>query len=126
MNFLLALTIAVVFAVGIFLLLARDLLRVVAGIIMISNAAILFVMAMARRIGRPPIYPLPENAPISDPLVQALALTAIVISFGLTALLLGIVYRTALDHRSLAGRELAEQERREQAAEEEVVVQEVS
>lgn len=126
MNFLLALTVAVVFAVGVYLLLARDLLRVVAGIIMISNAAILFVMAMARRTGQPPIYPLPEDAPISDPLVQAMALTAIVISFGLTALLLGIVYRTALDHRSLAGRELAEQERREQAAEEEEVIQEVA
>lgn len=118
MTLLFALTVAVLFGIGTFLLLKRDLFQVVAGVIMISNGTILFVMASALRVGHAPIYPLPEQAVISDPLVQALALTAIVISFGVTALLLSIVYRTALDHESIGQDELLAQERREQAAEE--------
>lgn len=118
MTLLFAVTIAMLFGAGTFLMLKRDLFQVAAGIIMLSNGAILFVMASALHIGLAPIYPLPEQATISDPLVQALALTAIVISFGVTALLLGIIYRTALDHDSLDQEVLLEQERQEQAAEE--------
>jgi multicomponent Na+:H+ antiporter subunit C len=116
MTLLIALTIAALFGVGTFLMLKRDLINVGAGIIMLSNGSILFVMASALQVGSAPIYPLPEQAIISDPLVQALALTAIVISFGITALLLSIIYRTALDHGSVGQDELVAQERQEQAA----------
>jgi multicomponent Na+:H+ antiporter subunit C len=118
MTLLLAMTIAILFGVGTFLLLQRDLIQVAAGIIVLSNGAILFVMASALRRGTAPIYPLPAQATVSDPLVQALALTAIVISFGVTALLLSIIYRTAMDHGSIYEDELLAQERQEQAAEE--------
>ncbi len=93
MIVLFALVVAILFGTGAYLMLKRDLIRVVAGIILISNAVILFIIAAGLTRGRAPIYPLPEGEPISDPLVQAMALTAIVISFGITALLLSLVYR---------------------------------
>ncbi len=93
MIVLFAIIVAILFGTGAYLTLKRDLIRVVGGIILISNAVILFIVAAGLTRGRAPIYPLPEGEPISDPLVQAMALTAIVISFGITALLLSLVYR---------------------------------
>jgi multicomponent Na+:H+ antiporter subunit C len=93
MTVLFALIVAILFGTGAYLTLKRDLIRVVGGIILISNAVILFIVAAGLTRGRAPIYPLPEGEPVSDPLVQAMALTAIVISFGITALLLSLVYR---------------------------------
>ena len=93
MNLLLAASVAVLFGTGAYLMLKRDLLRVVAGVILLSNAVNLFIMSVGLSRGRAPIYPLPDDGPISDPLVQAMTLTAIVISFGISALLLALVYR---------------------------------
>jgi multicomponent Na+:H+ antiporter subunit C len=101
MTLLFALAVAILFGTGAFLLLKNDLLRVVAGVIMISNAAALFIMATGLFRGVAPIYPLAENAVVSDPLVQAMVLTAIVISFGVTALLLSLVYRVYMVHQSI-------------------------
>ncbi len=103
MNLILALAVAVIFGVGTFLMLKHDLIRVVAGVLMISNAATLFIMSVGLSRGRAPIYPFPEGATLSDPLVQSLTLTAIVISFGLTALLLTIIYRTYTHYGTLRG-----------------------
>jgi multicomponent Na+:H+ antiporter subunit C len=103
MNLLLAFTVAVIFGVGTFLMLKHDLIRVVAGVLMISNAATLFIMSVGLSRGRAPIYPFPAGATLSDPLVQSLTLTAIVISFGLTALLLTIIYRTYTHYGTLRG-----------------------
>jgi multicomponent Na+:H+ antiporter subunit C len=108
MNLLLALTVSVLFGTGTFLLLKHDLLRMVAGVIMISNAVNLFIMSIGLSRGAAPIHPLPEDAPVSDPLVQAMTLTAIVISFGLTALLLAIVYRVYTRYGDLDGRDEGE------------------
>jgi multicomponent Na+:H+ antiporter subunit C len=110
MNLLLALVIAVLFGVGTFLLLKRDLVRVVSGIIVISNASILLVVTSGMVRGQAPLYPLAAAEPVSDPLVQAMALTAVVISFGATALLIGIVYRVAQEHHSIDQNELVLQE----------------
>lgn len=95
MIFLLSLTVAVLFGAGAFLMLKRDLIRVVGGVILLSNAVNLFIMSAGLTRGRAPIYPFPPGTAVSDPLVQALTLTAIVISFGLAALLLTLVYRVA-------------------------------
>ena len=103
MNLLLAFAVAVLFGVGTFLMLKHDLIRVVAGVLMISNAASLFIMSVGLSRGRAPIYPFSGEATLSDPLVQALTLTAIVISFGLTALLLTIIYRTYTHYGTLRG-----------------------
>lgn len=110
MNLVLALTIAIVFASGAYLLLRRDLIQVAAGTMLISNAVILFVVATGLARGRAPIYPLPEEQTVSDPVVQALALTAIVIGFGATAVLLALIYRLFMAHRSVDQRDVAQVE----------------
>ena len=95
-----AAAVAILFGAGTFLLLQRDLFRMVAGVIMISNAATLFLVASSLSRGQPPIHPLGEG-PVSDPLAQALALTAIVIGFAVAALLLILVFRLFLTHHSI-------------------------
>ena len=94
MILVLALAISVLFGSGAFLLLKRDLIRMAGGVILISNAANLFVVAAGLSRGLEPIYPLPAGERISDPLVQALVLTTIVIGFGTVAVLLGLIYHT--------------------------------
>lgn len=118
MTLALALGVAVLFAAGAYLMLKPDLIRVVAGMILISNAANLFIMSAGLSRGEEPILPVPEGAAVADPLVQAMTLTAIVISFGVAALLLSIVYRVYLAHHSVDIGELAEAEERQAAREE--------
>lgn len=101
MNVILSLVIAILFGVGAFMLLKRDLIRVIMGMILISNAAILFTVAAGLSRGSAPILPIPEGTSYSDPLVQALALTAIVINFGVTVLLLVLVYQVWVTHQSI-------------------------
>ncbi len=116
MTVLLSLTVAILFGSGAFLLLQRDMLRVVAGTILISNAATLFVMSSRLLPGTTvPIYPFTPEQSLSDPLVQALALTAIVITFGVSAVLLSVVYRVYAAYRSTDLRRLAAAEVREEA-----------
>ena len=93
MTLLASLAIAVLFGAGSYLLLKRDLVRVVSGAVLISQATNLFIILAGLSRGAAPIYPLPAVGPVSDPLVQALTLTAIVITFGISALLLSLVYR---------------------------------
>jgi multicomponent Na+:H+ antiporter subunit C len=112
-NFILSLTVATLFGAGTYLLLKRDLIRVVVGMSLISNAAILFTVAAGLTRGSAPILPLPEGMDFSDPLVQALALTAIVINFGVTILLLVLVYQIWVTHRSIDQEALREAEEQE-------------
>ena len=116
MILVLSLVIAVVFGSGAFLILQRDLFQVVVGIVLISNAAILFIISAGLTRGEPPIYPLPEGSTIADPLVQAMALTAIVISSSVTALLLSLVYRLYVAHDSVDIEDGSAAERREAEA----------
>ena len=114
MTLAISLTIAVVFGSGAFLVLQRDLLRVVIGIVLVSNSSVLFIMAAGLSRGEAPIYPL-EDA-VSDPLVQAMALTALVIGSSTAALLLALVYRLYVSHRSVDIRDISEAEMRESEA----------
>ena len=107
-----ALVVAVVFASGTFLLLQRDLTRVVVGIIMVSNSAVLFIISAGLTRGAAPILPL-EGEGASDPLVQAMALTALIIGFGVAALLLAMVYRLYTTHGTVDLEEIAAAEMRE-------------
>lgn len=99
MILLSSLVIAAMFATGAYLMLKRDLIRLIAGMVLIGNAANLFIMASALRRGVAPILPLDE--PSADPLVQAMVLTAIVISFAVAALALALVYRVYTSHYSV-------------------------
>jgi len=85
MEILLALIIAVLTGVGVFLTLRARTYPVVLGLTLLAYAVNLFLFAMGRlNVNMAAI--IQENAAgYSDPLPQALVLTAIVISFGMTA-----------------------------------------
>ena len=115
MNLIFALAAAALFGLGAYLLLNRDLVRMVLGVVVVSQAAVLTLMASAIVRGDAPIYPLPDG-PISDPLSQAMALTAIVIGLGVTALLLVLVLRVVQAFQSREIDEVAEDEAERDAA----------
>jgi multicomponent Na+:H+ antiporter subunit C len=93
---LLAITIGVLFGTGTFLLLRRNALKVIIGLSLISHGANLLLVTSGGFGGtRPPIIG-PNPVAYVDPLPQALVLTAIVISFGVTAFLLVLLYRLYL------------------------------
>lgn len=92
MTLIFALSIGIIFGAGTVLVLTNDLVRVTAGIVLISQAAVLVVVVSGLASGRPPVLPAGGEV-VSDPLVQAMALTAIVIGFAVIALLLAIVAR---------------------------------
>ena len=93
-ELLLATGIGVLAGGGTWLCLRRRMFDVVLGLTLVSYAVNLFIFAMGRvRIGALPILredAAPTLANYTDPLPQALVLTAIVISFAMTALLLAL------------------------------------
>ncbi len=87
---------ALLFTVGTYLVLQRTLSRVIIGLGLISHGANLLLMLSAGPPGAPPVLPLDESGPVADPLPQAMVLTAIVITFGITAFLLALALRSYL------------------------------
>ncbi|MFC7403534.1 Na(+)/H(+) antiporter subunit C [Georgenia alba] len=79
---------------GVYLLLERSLTRVVIGIALLSNGVNVLVLIAGGRAGGAPIIGQTEPAEMSDPLPQAMILTAIVITLGLTSFLLAMAYRS--------------------------------
>jgi multicomponent Na+:H+ antiporter subunit C len=109
-----ALTAAVLFGSGAYLLLQRDLVRVVVGIALISQSAAVTLIGSSLTRGQEPIAPDPGQ-PVSDPVPQALVLTALVIGLATLALVLALVNRvvTALntaEHEELAAQETEHEE----------------
>lgn len=100
MEVLLAIVSGTLFACSFYLMMRRNLLRFVIGLIILGNAANLLIFTMGRLTrDHPPVIPpgadLPV-APYANPLPQALILTAIVISFGLLVFSLVLVFRNYL------------------------------
>ena len=97
MEALLALFIGVMTAAGVFLLLRARTFDVVLGMTLLSYAVNVFIFVTGRvAINKAPILDGTRAASLADyadPLPQALVLTAIVISFAMTALLLVIALR---------------------------------
>jgi multicomponent K+:H+ antiporter subunit C len=84
-------------AVGIYLVLRAQTFPVVLGLTFLSYAVNVYLFAMGRLvIGAPPILTKTAEG-YTDPLPQALVLTAIVISFGMTALLVVLALRGYLE-----------------------------
>lgn len=92
-NITLLVAVAVLVAVGVYLLMERSLSRVVVGAILLGNGINLLILVAGGAAGRPPIVGQSDE-PMSDPLPQAMVLTAIVITLGLTAFLLAMAYRS--------------------------------
>lgn len=103
MESIIALAIGVLTASGLWLLFRPRTFQVVLGLALLSYAVNLFIIASGRlRLDAPPIIGksgTPDPALFADPLPQALVLTAIVISFATTALLLVVL----LASRGLTG-----------------------
>lgn len=94
MSWVIALTAGVLFAAGTYLLLQRLLSRIIVGLGLIAHGANLVLVGSGGPPGAPPVIEDAASGPYSDPLEQALVLTAIVITFGLTAFLLALAYRS--------------------------------
>ena len=106
MELLLTIVIGVLIACGVYLTLRARTFPVVLGLTLMSYAVNLFLFVMGRlTIGRPPI--IREGASYADPLPQALVLTAIVISFGMTAfvVILSLRARAELGNDHVDGEE---------------------
>jgi multicomponent Na+:H+ antiporter subunit C len=94
-NLTLLTVMGALYACGIYLILERSLTRVLLGLMLLANATNLLILATGGYAGLAPFYA--KDTPsqdYSDPLPQALILTSIVISFAVTAFMLGIIYRT--------------------------------
>lgn len=98
MNALFAITTGIMFAMGVFQLLRRDLIKAAMGFYILFTAINLLFLAVGAFDGTVAPY-VNESSHLdgqpSDPLVQALLLTAIVISFGSYGLLLGMIAVTS-------------------------------
>lgn len=94
MSVLLALTAAVLFGLGTWLLLQRRLTRIVVGLGLIGHGTNILLLTSGGGGGLPPVIGTGDEQAFADPLPQALALTAIVITFGVTAFLLAMAYRS--------------------------------
>jgi multicomponent Na+:H+ antiporter subunit C len=106
----LALTVGVLYATGTYLMLQRTLTRIVMGLALMGHGANLLLLMAGGRAGRAPLIGGDEAGAtvedavggaaaegattFADPLPQAMALTAIVITFGIMAFLLALAYRS--------------------------------
>lgn len=98
MTLVMSLVVGVLFGGGVYLLLRRSVVQVILGLILISHGVNLsiFLMGDGFQRGVPAFVDYATGAvpeAWADPLPQALILTAIVISFGLTAFVLALAYR---------------------------------
>lgn len=100
MEFIICILAGILFATGIYNILQKQMLRIILGTGLISHGAHLFILTMGKlKRGQPPI--LTEGVSrYTDPLPQALILTSIVISFGITSLILVLSFRTAKENQT--------------------------
>lgn len=83
---------AVLFGCGVYAMLERSLTRVLIGFLLLGNATNLLLLIVMGVPGSAPFYDAEDV--VSDPLPQALTLTAIVITFAVSAFLLALIYRS--------------------------------
>jgi multisubunit Na+/H+ antiporter MnhC subunit len=85
----------VLYAAGIYLLLERSMTRVLLGFLLVGNATNLLLITMVGKVGSAPIVEDGVTAAdMTDPMPEALILTAIVITFGVSAFLMALIYRS--------------------------------
>lgn len=93
-SLILIIIMGALFAAGVYAMLERSLTRVLIGFLLLGNAANLFLLIVMGAPGIAPFFGDAEAAEMSDPLPQALTLTAIVITFAVSAFLLALIYRS--------------------------------
>jgi multicomponent K+:H+ antiporter subunit C len=100
MEFLVATAVAAMTGAGIYLLLRAQTFSIVLGLTMLTYAVNFFIFASGRLTVNKPDIIVNPNGTYADPLPQALVLTAIVISFGMTALILVMSVRSYFESGS--------------------------
>ncbi|MFZ5824846.1 MAG: Na(+)/H(+) antiporter subunit C [Bacillota bacterium] len=98
MELLSAIVVGVLFATGTYLILAKNMIRVVLGVALMSYGTNMMILTAGRlKQGHAPV--LAEGVTVyADPLPQALILTAIVIGFAVTAFVFVLAYRTVQEY----------------------------
>ena len=94
MEIIMAFVIGFLFMAAVYLMLSRSLLRIIIGTGLLSHGAHLLILTMGGLGGSAPPVLADGVEDFADPLPQALILTAIVISFGVTAFFLVLPYRS--------------------------------
>jgi multicomponent Na+:H+ antiporter subunit C len=82
----------ILYAAGVYLLLERSMTRVLLGFLLVGNATNLLILVVSGRAGVAPFFG--ESGRLADPLPQAFVLTSIVITFGVSAFLMALIYRS--------------------------------
>ena len=93
-NLTLVVACAAMSGCGVYLLLERSLTRVLVGLVLLSNGINLMFLLASGPAGESAFYGSADPADMSDPLPQALVLTAIVITLGTVAFLLAMAHRS--------------------------------
>jgi multicomponent Na+:H+ antiporter subunit C len=109
MNVIFAIATGIMFAFGVFLYLRRDLIKSAMGFYVLFTAINFLLLAVGAFNGNVPPYVDDQNriqGQSSDPLVQALILTAIVISFGSYALLTAFIAAASRRFRTVNSDEI--------------------
>lgn len=105
-NLVLALTIGALFATGVYLMLSRNLIRVILGFLLAGHSINLLLLTTGVG-GVPPIVGEAEGGEqMADPIPQALILTSIVISLALSTFLFAMAYR---NYRNLRDPEIEDE-----------------
>lgn len=101
MEVLISLAVGVVVACSGYLMMTRDMVRIILGVLMMGYGINLALfMAGGIKAGGPPVLIDEVGAAVTDPVPQALILTAIVIALGVFALLLTLGFRTFQENGS--------------------------
>lgn len=98
-NLVLAITIGALFAAGVYLMLSRNLIRVILGFLLAGHSINLLLLTTGVG-GVPPIVgEAADGEQMADPIPQALILTSIVISLAVSTFLFAMAYRNYLNTR---------------------------
>jgi len=100
MELIMAIIVGVLFTAAVYLILSRSLLKIILGTGLLSHGAHLLILTMGGLDGPAPPVLAEGVTDYADPLPQALILTAIVISFGVTAVILVMAYRAYAEHKT--------------------------
>ncbi|WP_318616885.1 Na(+)/H(+) antiporter subunit C [Sporosarcina sp. YIM B06819] len=100
MELIMILVIGILFTAATYLILSRSILKIILGTGLLSHGAHLLILTMGGLGGISPPVIADGVTNFVDPLPQALILTAIVISFGVTAFILVLAYRTYAEHQT--------------------------
>ncbi|MFC8044156.1 Na(+)/H(+) antiporter subunit C [Nocardia sp. NPDC057353] len=96
-NLTLLIIVGVLVACGVYLILERSVTKMLLGMILFGNAVNLLILTVGGPAGNPPLRNAEAaDTDMADPLAQAMVLTAIVITMGLTAFVLALAYRARM------------------------------